>query len=187
MKFFGNAFLTQALALTLLLGLPVSGMGQTVSVQTELRASADTAAKVVKSLEPKTPVKVLQRQGFWLEVEAQGAKGWLKGSTVDMGSGPKGLSGLDTGRSGKGNIVSTSAARGLSPKELVAAKPDFQQADQLQGLAVTPKASEEFAAKGGLQARKLALLSPPAAAQSAKGSSSKKGKKSDKDEDDDGE
>jgi uncharacterized protein YgiM (DUF1202 family) len=127
-----------------------------------LRAEAQPDAKVVQKLADKAAVKVLKRQGFWVEVEASGVKGWLKVSEISLGSGATGatgLGGLDTGRTGKGNIVSTTAARGLTVKELVAAKPDPKQVTQLKGLAVSASAADAFAKAGGLAVRQVALLS----------------------------
>lgn len=165
-----------------------------------LRAEAQPDAKVVQKLADKAAVKVLKRQGFWVEVEAAGAKGWLKVSEISLGSGAPaagGLGGLDTGRTGKGNIVSTSAARGLTAKELVAAKPDPQQVAQLKGLAVTASAADAFAKAGGLTVRQVALLSgatadvastpasSPASAAPAKPSAVKRAKTPTSDDGDD--
>ena len=58
-----------------------------------------------------TPLKITKRQGFWVEVDAGGKKGWVKLGVVNMASTTGGSVALDTGRTGKGNIVSTSAAR----------------------------------------------------------------------------
>jgi len=127
-----------------------------------LRAEAQPDAKVVQKLAAKASLKLLKRQGFWVEVEASGVKGWLKVSEISLGpgaTGATGLGGLDTGRTGKGNIVSTTAARGLTVKELVAAKPDPQQVTQLKGLAVSASAADAFAKAGGLAVRQVALLS----------------------------
>lgn len=170
-----------------------------------LRAEAQPDAKVVQKLADKAAVKVLKRQGFWVEVEASGAKGWLKVSEISLGSGATGatgLGGLDTGRTGKGNIVSTTAARGLTAKELVAAKPDPQQVTQLKGLAVSASAADAFAKAGGLAVRQVALLSgatndsvattAPASSKTekpalSKASSAKRVKPADDDEGDDDE
>jgi hypothetical protein len=155
-------------------------------------------------LADKAAVKVLKRQGFWVEVEASGVKGWLKVSEISLVSGATGatgLGGLDTGRTGKGNIVSTTAARGLTVKELVAAKPDPQQVTQLKGLAVSASAADAFAKAGGLAVRQVALLSgatnnsvattAPTASKSekpalSKASSAKRVKPDDDEDDDEG-
>ncbi len=185
-----------------LMGVPNPSPAQTLSIQANLRAEPTTDGKVLKQLPADTAVKVLKRQGFYLEIEAAGLKGWVKASEVSLSKpGSSGLSNLDTGRMGKGNIVSTSAARGLSSKELIAAKPDFSQVEQLKSLGVAGKVAEDFALQGGLQQRKLALLSAPqsskvstdgkqgqgAKSTTRKGSNkpSNKAAKSDDDEDDD--
>lgn len=174
---------------------------QDLTAPAPLRAEPSSEAKVVKQLPANTAVKVLKRQGFYVEVEASGAKGWLKASEVSLSkSSGGGLSNLDTGRTGKGNIVSTSAARGLSPKDVIAAKPDHQQVEELKKLGVSASAADEFAAQGGLQSRKLALLMPPQGStggaaspktardgKAAQGSAKKPASKKKSDEEDDDE
>jgi len=188
------------LTLTLFTGLTHA---QTTAGAVGLRAEAQADAKIIQKLADKTPIKMIKRQGFWVEVEVAGAKGWLKVSEVSLAAGGAsggGLGGLDTGRTGKGNIVSTSAARGLTAKELVAAKPDPQQVNQLKSLAVSASSAEAFAKAGGLSVRQVALLSAaatesnspqPSAGSPSKSAASKatakRAKASDDDEEDDDE
>lgn len=186
----------QTCAFALALGLSVvsvfSVQAQSLSKATDLKASPATDAKAVKSLTSGTAVKLAKREGFWVEVEAGGAKGWLKLSDITMGSGATGgIGALDTGRTGKGNIVSTSAARGLSAKELMAAKPDVQEFEGLKTLGVSAQEAEQFAQAGGLKTRTVALLSAPATSSSsdtgkaaASGGSKRKKSIADDDEDD---
>ena len=136
--------------------------GQLTKAKVDLRAAPDSASKVVGSLQPETSVKIVKRQGFWLEVESKGAKGWLKAASISFPTSTSGLSSLKTGREGKGNIVSTSAARGLSSKELVSAKPDLEQVRRLESLAVDTSAASKFALQGQLGLRTVALLAAPA-------------------------
>jgi len=137
---------------------------QSLGKAADLKASPAPEAKTVKSVAANAPVKLLKRQGFWVEVDAGGATGWIKLSDLNMAAaGGPGLGAVDTGRTGKGNIVSTSAARGLSAKELTAAKPDTQQFEQLRALAVNAGDAENFALAAGLKPRTVALLAPPAA------------------------
>ena len=163
--------------------LSSNAMAQSLSKPADLKASPAPEAKTVKSVAANVSVKLLKRQGFWVEVSADGATGWIKLSDVNMSaaSGP-GLSAVDT--------VSTSAARGLSDKELTSAKPDAQQFEQLKALAVKPVDAENFAQAAGLKSRTVALLAPPAAgAAVAEGgpprARSKAAKPTDDDEDDD--
>ena len=178
-----------ACCLLLLLGLvSFSAFAQTLTAATDLKESQSADSKTLKNLPANTPVKLVKREGFWVEVEAAGAKGWVKLSTVNMGAQSPGLNPMDTGRSGKGNIVSTSAARGLSAKDLTLAKPDPAQFTELQKLAVSGADADKFAKFGGLSTRQIALLaaSPTSAAPAKpKPAPAKKPKKSDDDDDDD--
>jgi hypothetical protein len=145
----------------LLLFVSPDSSAQEVPSTTGLKVSPDESAKAAGTIQAKSPVKILQRQGFWVEVEAKGARGWLKASAITFGSPGPGLAGLASGREGKGNIVSTSAARGLSSKELVAAKPNLSQVDALDRLAVDSTASEAFATSGKLARRTVSMLAAP--------------------------
>ncbi len=156
-----------------LLGVSIASLAamahaQTLGKAADLKATPAPEAKTVKALAANAPAKLLKRQGFWVEIESGGATGWVKLSDLNMASGGSSLAAMDTGRTGKGNIVSTSAARGLSAKELTAAKPDVQQFEQLRALSVSAADAEAFAQSGGLKPRTVALLAaPPAASPSA--------------------
>lgn len=157
---------------------------------TDLKESQSAEGKTVKSLPANTTVKLIKREGFWVEIEAAGSKGWVKLSTINMGSQSPGLNPMDTGRAGKGNIVSTSAARGLSAKDLTLAKPDPAQFAELQKLSISAADADKFAKSGGLTTRQIALLAagPKSADQAkpkAQPSGNKKPKKTDDDDDDD--
>ncbi len=185
----------QTCAFALTLGLSMasvfSAQAQTLNKAADLKASPVADAKTIKSLISGTAVKLAKREGFWVEVDAGGVKGWLKLSDITMGSGATGgIGALDMGRTGKGNIVSTSAARGLSAKELVAAKPDVQEFESLKTLGVSAQEAEQFAQAGGLKTRTVAMLSAPAGPSSidtskAAASGGSKGKKSKADDDED--
>lgn len=168
----------------LLLVVSPDSTAQEVPATTGLKVSPDEAAKAAGTIQAKSPVKILKRQGFWVEVEAKGARGWLKASAISFGSPGAGLAGLASGREGKGNIVSTSAARGLSSKELVAAKPNPSQVDALDLLAVDSTAAEAFAISGKLARRTVSMLAAPMK-PSEKSSGNPKKRTTSKDEDDD--
>jgi len=98
-----------------------------------------------------TPVKALKRQGFWVELEAGGKNGWAKISTINYSTGSGGPSAIDTGRLGTGNIVSTSAARGLSAKDLLQGKANFDEVEKLEKLSFDLAALPAFRTAGGVQ------------------------------------
>lgn len=95
-------------------------------------------------------VKVVRRDGFWIEVNVTGKSGWIKASQVTFSS-PGGSVAIDTGRMGSGNIVSTSAARGLSAKDLLNGKPNLSDVGRLESIRVDAKDVQAFALAGKLR------------------------------------
>ncbi len=120
-------------------------------------------------------VKTVKRQGFWVEVDASGKTGWLKVSQINFAGATGGPTSIDTGRLGTGNIVATSAARGLSAKDLVSGQPNLNEASKLEGLTADPPAVQAFLVAGGVQAIKekiqLTVPKPPAPSATESGSS----------------
>jgi hypothetical protein len=122
---------------------------QTVRDEAILLDKPDSKPGTVK-LKAGSPVKMLKRQGFWVEVDAAGKVGWLKVSQLNFAGLTSGASAIDTGRLGTGNIVATSAARGLSAKDLVSGQPNFNEANKLDALTAQPEAVQSFFTAGGL-------------------------------------
>ena len=163
---------------------------QTLNKAVDLRVSPTADAKLLKNLPVGTALKLIKREGFWVEVDASGIKGWLKLSDVSMSQGAtSGIGALDTGRTSKGNIVSTSAARGLTAKELVSAKPDLVELEHLKSLSISAQEAQQFAQAAGLKSRTVLLLKAPASSPSGKSKKIVTGKdgkdKKSKDDDDD--
>lgn len=124
-----------------------------------LRMEPSPSSAAVATASKNARVEVLERKGFWMKIKSGGVAGWVKltGVATDAPAGPGSgsLSGLASGRSGPGNIVSASGTRGLSEAELKAARPDAEAVKQVRTLAVASNDSAQFAAEGRLQARKL--------------------------------
>lgn len=142
-------------------------------------SGAPNGAPKASVLKSGTAIKILRREGFWLEIDAGGKTGWVKASAVMLGSGG-GATAIDSGRLGTGNIVATSVARGLSAKDLISGKPDFDQATKLEGLSVDATAVASFVNQGQLLApsEKVSLLvtktpvttgNPPSSTNNTKG------------------
>jgi hypothetical protein len=107
-------------------------------------------------------VKVVRRDGFWIEVNVTGKSGWIKASQVTFSS-PGGSVAIDTGRTGSGNIVSTSAARGLSAKDLLNGKPNLEDVGRLESIRVDSRDVQAFALAGNLRPPSSSIkLSTPA-------------------------
>lgn len=115
------------------------------------------------------PVKVLRRQGFWVEVDTAGKVGWLKVSQINFAGATGGATAIDTGRLGTGNIVATSAARGLSAKDLVSGQPNFNEAGKLDILTADAPSVQSFLVAGAVVAsnEKFQLSAPRSSAISA--------------------
>ena len=161
---------------------------QTVREEAVLLDKPDGKPGNVK-LTAGSPVKTIKRQGFWVEVDAAGKTGWLKVSQINFAGATGGATAIDTGRLGTGNIVATSAARGLSAKDLISGQPNFEEATKLDTLTAQPTVVQSFLVAGSVVAinRKIQLTAPrltpaatPAAgARQSSGSSSSTKKKGD--------
>ena len=95
-------------------------------------------------------IKTLRRQGFWVEVDAAGTIGWLKVSQISFAGAAGGATAIDTGRLGTGNIVATSAARGLSAKDLLSGQPNFNEVSKLDTLTAVVPSVQAFLAEGSV-------------------------------------
>lgn len=175
----------------LVIGVLLSGMisAQTVRDDAVFFDKPDGKPVSVK-VKGGTTVKVIKRQGFWVEVEAAGKTGWVKVSQLNFAAVTGGATAIDTGRLGKGNIVATSAARGLSAKDLVSGKPNFSEATKLEAQNVTPQAVQTFMVSGGLLpvTEKIQLSLPRtqgSASPASGGASTNAGASSTKKKDDD--
>lgn len=173
--------------------IAVSASAQTARPLSNLRDAPSDKGKVIKKLSGKEQLKIKGRKGFWVRITADGNEGWLTLKDLAPKSGSRSM-GIDTGRTGKGNIVSTSSARGLNAESLTAARPNFERLKELGGLSVSAGEAEKFAVAGGLKARTISLVAGTAskAMSGKKSSTGKKGKSQknrsgDDDDDDDDE
>lgn len=141
----------------------------TVVRATELKDKPAVDAKTLKQLAAKTALTVVDRQGGWLRVTAQGQQGWVRllhVSTQPPGAGGK-ISDLDaakriaTGRAGSGNIVATSGIRGLNEEQLRTAAANPEELKKLDSYAATDAQASEYARKHGLAARRVEAPAAP--------------------------
>ena len=131
-----------------------------------LRAEPFGDARTVGNMNRGDKLDILGKQGAWLQVKAGKSTGWVrllsvKRGTSASGSESGGVLALASGRSGTGQVVSTTGVRGLNEEELKAAK--FNEAD-INTLAVGALSADEarqFAEAGGLKPRKLDYLPEP--------------------------
>lgn len=140
------------------LGMPLQA--QSLKDDTKLFDKADGQPQG-GTLAQGTGVKLHSRAGFWVEVDAGGRRGWLKASSISYAGQAGGPTAIDTGRLGKGNIVATSAARGLSAKDLLQGTPKPEEVAKLAAFAPDAASQKAFATQGAIKpaATKVALKS----------------------------
>jgi hypothetical protein len=109
----------------------------------------------------------LKRQGFWAQIQSASGTGWVELSELSFG-GVSGVANLSTGRTGAGNVVSTSAARGLSAKDLLNGRPDPAAVSRIDAWVPDSSNLEKFVADGGAVPVNLASgLRPAVGSKSA--------------------
>ena len=104
-----------------------------------------------------TTIKVVERQGFWVRVDISGRTGWIKASGLSFSSGSAGPTAIETGRLGTGNIVSTSAARGLSAKDLLNGTPRIEEVTKMIQFTPDKASLMAFGSQGNLVALAQAI------------------------------
>ncbi len=153
----------RARALLLLLGLAGGALAADAARmirQSELRAQPYSDASVVSSLSAGAGVSVQERKGGWYKVQAGGSTGWVRMTAVRMGGagtaggGKSGLgaalSFMTTGRSGSSGVTAATGIKGLTPEDVVSARPDYRALQSLDNYAVTAQQARKFAAKAHL-------------------------------------
>ena len=123
-------------------------------------------AKQVGSLAKGESVSILKKSGGWFQVKGKGPQGWVRMLSVRRGeagksNAAKDVADLSTGRTGTGQIVSTTGVRGLSEEELKAAKYDEKELTKAESFVVSRADAGTFAQKGKLSARAVNYLAPP--------------------------
>ena len=167
----GARTLLPSLALAIAASFAAPGWAQTLRDDTAPFDKPDGKPQTA-SWKAGSTLKVLRRQGFWVEVESAGKVGWVKVSSIVFGSAG-GPAAIDTGRMGTGNIVSASAARGLSARDLLEGKPDFAEVAKLDLLTADAATLDAFKTSGGIRppSERIALQAPrpmpPGAAQAS--------------------
>jgi hypothetical protein len=126
-----------------------------------LRKEPFADAKTVGSLAKNDSVEILSKKGAWLQVKSKKSTGWVRLLSVKRGaasSSASSVADIASGRTGTGNVVSTTGIRGLSAEELKAAKFNEEEIKKMESYQVSTGAAQSFASAGGLSATKMAYL-----------------------------
>ena len=172
------------LLFTLLLLPLLAGAGEAAQTLTniELKQEPFIDAQTIATLPAATAVEVITRQGGWMRIKpASGAEGWLKMSSIKLGSGTadaKGESGLGSllnaarsGRSGNTGVTVATGVRGLSPEDLKNAKPAPEAVKKLDSFPNGKKEAESFASSGKLKSQAVEYLAEAKSVETAGGNS----------------
>lgn len=131
---------------------------------TEIKQLPYSDAKTVGTLNEKTSVNVMLRQGGWVKINSGKGNGWvrmlsLRGDSTARKPGDNGLqSMLNVGRSGSSGITMTTGVRGLSEEDLKNARPNPEEFEKLEKYAVNKAKAEKFARDAKLKNQQLDYL-----------------------------
>jgi hypothetical protein len=134
---------------------------------TEVKKEPFSDAQTVGTLAEKAQVKVLARQGGWMQVEAGTLSGWVRMLSIRMNSGQSsfvsGLRSLFTvARTGSSGQTVTTGVRGLDKEDIQNAKPNPAELKKMAGYAVGQSDAERFAAENPqLKNQKIDYLPAP--------------------------
>jgi len=153
-------------ALLMLSGIAFAAETGTALKNDTLRKEPYADAKAMGTLKRNDKVQILAKKGAWLQIKAGKSTGWVRLLSVKRGTSGSsneaaGVLGLASGRSGTGQVVSTTGVRGLNEEELKSAKFNEEEMKHLEANTVSEADGKKFAADGGLKARKLDYLPQP--------------------------
>lgn len=153
-------------ALLMLSGIAFAAETGTALKNDTLRKEPYADAKAMGTLKRSDKVQIIAKKGAWLQIKAGKSTGWVRLLSVKRGTSGSsneaaGVLGLASGRSGTGQVVSTTGVRGLNEEELKSAKFNEEEMKQLEANTVSEVDGKKFAAAGGLKARKLDHLPQP--------------------------
>ena len=156
----------QALAAAVFACLAAGAHAQeaTVLKKTEVRATPAATAEVVAQLKAKDTVQMAARQGVWVTVKTSaGVDGWTRvlNLTTTSASGARGQNSADLGAlfsTGSTGATSSTAAKGLSPNDLMQSSPDGMQLAKLDGFASNAGDAQGFAAQAPVTKQNVPYL-----------------------------
>lgn len=129
-----------------------------------LKAEPFSDAKPAGTLVRGEKLDILEKKGAWLKVKSAKSQGWVRLLSVKRsGSGNEtgGVLALASGRSGTGQVVSTTGVRGLNEEDLKAAKFNEEEVKTLEANTISAEEAKKYAASGGLSAQKIDYLPEP--------------------------
>jgi len=141
-----------AIAVLLLVAAPAMAQETGYAVrETEVKKEPFSDAQTLGTLAEKAQVKVLARQGGWMQVESGTQSGWVRMLSIRMSTGQSSFaSGLKSlfsvARTGSSGQTVTTGVRGLDKEDIKNAKPNPDEVKKLTGFVASRADAEKFAA-----------------------------------------
>jgi hypothetical protein len=146
--------------LLLLLALAVApAVAQETGVavrQSEVKKEPFSDAATVGTLPAKTQVKIVKREGGWMQIESAAAAGWVRMLEIRLGatggggeqaSGDAGVKSMfNLARTGSSGTAVATGVRGLSKEQIQNARPNPVELEKLSAFAAARPDAEQFAA-----------------------------------------
>ncbi len=138
--------------------------------QDELRAEPFADAKVLSEIRKDSRVEVLRKQGGWTLIKAEGKQGWvrslsLRGEGENQAQAAVGVLALESGRSGRGDLIATTGIRGISKPAspqthaLIMTIGAYREGiPQLKGVQYDAETAHQIALHMGVQDKNLIKL-----------------------------
>jgi uncharacterized protein YgiM (DUF1202 family) len=122
------------------------------TLRKEPYADAKTAGNFIRG----EKVEILKKQGAWLQVKTKKTTGWVRLLSVKRGTSTAsnqtaGILAAASGRTGTGQVVSTTGVRGLSEQELKAAKFNESEIKAMESYTLSADDGRSFASDGKLK------------------------------------
>jgi hypothetical protein len=140
---------------------------------TEILKDPSVDAAVIGRLPESAQVKILSRQGGWMQIESSSGNGWVRLLAIRTaaGSAPAAqsrgggfFSFLNRPSSGGGGQTVTTGVRGLDKEQIQNAKPNMAELQKMAGYAASRADAERFGTSAGVTRQQVGYLKVPAAA-----------------------
>jgi uncharacterized protein YgiM (DUF1202 family) len=137
-------------------------MGTALKADT-LRAEPFADAKSAGAFNKGESLEIISKKGAWLQVKSKKSAGWVRLLSVkrgapSSGNALKGIADVASGRTGTGQVVSSTGIRGLSAEELKAAKFNEDEMKKMESNAVSASDAQQYAKVGGLITTNMAYF-----------------------------
>jgi hypothetical protein len=121
--------------------------------QSEVKKEPFSDAATIGTLPAKTQVKIVKREGGWMQIESAAVAGWVRMLAIRLGatggeqdSGDAGVKSLfNIARTGSSGTAVATGVRGLDKEQIQNAKPNPVELEKLTRFAAAKSDAERFA------------------------------------------